>query len=95
MNEAIATLQKAFLLRPCADTVFSGRTRPCLQYQIKRCSAPCVGYVSKEAYAKLMGEAEAFLHGKSHDIQAKLAREMEAASADMDYEAAAALCDRI
>lgn len=95
MNEAIATLQKAFLLRPCADTVFSGRTRPCLQYQIKRCSAPCVGYVSKEAYAKLLGEAEAFLHGKSHDIQAKLAREMEAASAAMDYEAAAALRDRI
>lgn len=95
VNETLAFLQKAFLLRPCADTVFSGRTRPCLQYQIKRCSAPCVGKISEKDYAKLVQQAEDFLSGKSRAIQEQLAAEMEDASARMDYEQAAGLRDRI
>lgn len=95
VNKTIATLQKAFLLRPCSDSIFSNRTRPCLQYQIKRCSAPCVDYISKEDYGALIEESNQFLHGRSRDIQARLVEEMEAASASMEFEQAAALRDRI
>ncbi len=95
VNASIATLQKAFLLRPCSDSIFKNRTRPCLQYQIKRCSAPCVDYISKADYAELVREATDFLHGKSRGIQERLVKEMEDASAAMDYEKAAALRDRI
>ena len=95
MNEALAVLQKAFLLRPCTDNVFAARTRPCLQYQIKRCSAPCVGYVSKDEYGRLIGQARAFLKGKSREMQDELLVQMQAASEAMDYELAAALRDRV
>ncbi len=95
VNATITTLQKAFLLRPCADTVFANRSRPCLQYQIKRCSAPCVGYVSSTDYAALMAQAEAFLQGKSNQVKQDLVQQMEQASERMDYERAAELRDRI
>lgn len=95
MNEALSVLQKAFLLRPCTDFVFASRTRPCLQYQIKRCSAPCVGYVSKDEYATLIGQARAFLKGKSREMQDELLAQMHKASEAMDYEQAAALRDRV
>lgn len=95
VNETLAILQKAFLLRPCTDNIFAGRTRPCLQYQIKRCSAPCVEYIGKEEYGKLLAQAKAFLQGRSTEIQDELATQMQAASEAMDFETAAALRDRI
>lgn len=95
LNETLTLLQKVFLLRPCADSVFSNRKRPCLQYQIKRCSAPCVGKVSEESYRALVDQATAFLKGKSREIPKALLAEMEAASAVMEFEKAAALRDRI
>ncbi len=95
VNRTLNQLQKVFLLRSCADTVFQNRTRPCLLYQIKRCSAPCVGYVSGEDYAALVSDAERFLEGKSTRIQAELAAQMQAASDAMEFERAAALRDRI
>ncbi len=61
VNQAINTLQKAFLIRTCSDSTYENRTRPCLLYQIKRCSAPCVDYVTPEDYAALVGQAETFL----------------------------------
>ena len=88
-------LQRVFLLRNCSDSDFETRTRPCLQYQIKRCSAPCVGYISEGDYAKLVKDAERFLQGKTAALQAALAKEMQAASAAMEFERAAALRDRI
>ncbi|MBC7738610.1 MAG: excinuclease ABC subunit UvrC [Candidatus Saccharibacteria bacterium] len=88
-------LQKVFLLRNCTDSMFEGRTRPCLQYQIKRCAAPCVGKVTPEAYGTLVADAERFLQGKTTDVQANLAREMSKASDEMEFERAAALRDRI
>jgi excinuclease ABC subunit C len=88
-------LQKAFLLRSCSDSYFANRTRPCLLYQIKRCSAPCVGRTTPEDYAALIEEAKTFLKGRSADVQARLAVEMEAASAALDFEAAAIMRDRI
>ena len=95
VNKTLSHLQKIFLLRPCADNVFSNRDRPCLEYQIKRCSAPCVKKVDQKDYAELVAEAKEFLSGKSSAVQKKLAQAMEGASADMDYEVAALLRDRI
>ncbi|MBM3520530.1 MAG: excinuclease ABC subunit UvrC, partial [Alphaproteobacteria bacterium] len=95
VNRAINSLQKAFLLRFCNDSVFENRTRPCLLYQIKRCAAPCVNYVKPEAYDELVAGAEAFLAGKSQSVKADLARAMEEAAATLDYEQAARIRDRI
>lgn len=95
VNRTLNQLQKVFLLRNCSDAMFASRTRPCLQYQIKRCAAPCVGRVDEAAYAALVEDAERFLDGKSTAVQANLAREMSEASAAMEFERAAALRDRI
>jgi excinuclease ABC subunit C len=95
VNQTLTALQRAFLLRSCPDTVFNGRTRPCLLYQIKRCSAPCVGRVGLEDYGKLVAEAEEFLAGRSHDVQTQLAQRMQEASGHQDYETAALFRDRI
>ncbi len=95
VNRTLNQLQKVFLLRNCSDSMFDTRTRPCLQYQIKRCTGPCVGLISEEAYAESVRDAEKFLTGRTTDIQAKLASEMQAASDAMEFERAAALRDRI
>jgi excinuclease ABC subunit C len=95
VNRTITALQRAFLLRNCSDSVFASRTRPCLQYQIKRCSAPCVGYVGADEYAALVGQARDFLSGKSHQVQQRLAERMTAASEALEFEAAARYRDRI
>ncbi len=95
VNRTIAILQRVFRLRNCTDSYFAARTRPCLQYHIKRCTAPCVGKVSKDGYAAQIEEAQAFLDGKSHEMQKRMAEKMQEASADMDYEAAAVYRDRI
>lgn len=95
VNRTLNQLQRFFLLRDCSDSQFEARTRPCLQYQIKRCSAPCVGYVKADEYVKLVRDAERFLGGKSTRIQAELAQDMLSASENMEFERAAALRDRI
>ena len=89
------TLQKAFLLRTCEDSVYAVRTRPCMLHQIKRCAAPCVGLVSVEDYQELADEAADFLRGKGADLQKRLAAEMEEAAEAMEFERAARLRDRI
>lgn len=95
LNATMAILQKIFLLRPCDDSIFKNRSRPCLQYQIKRCTAPCVNYVTAEDYAEQVKRARDFLKGRGRDVQDTLTIEMEAASEAMDYEKAALLRDRI
>ena len=95
VNRTLNQLQRFFLLRDCSDSQFEARTRPCLQYQIKRCCAPCVGYVKAEEYATLVRDAERFLGGKSTHIQAELAQDMQTASDNMEFERAGALRDRI
>ena len=95
VNRTLNQLQRVFLLRDCSNSMFESRTRPCLQYQIKRCSAPCVGKISPADYQQTVQDAEKFLSGKSTDIQARLGREMAQASEDMEFERAAALRDRI
>ncbi|MGH1331818.1 MAG: excinuclease ABC subunit UvrC [Paracoccaceae bacterium] len=95
VNRTLSQLEKVFLLRNCSDAMFEGRTRACLQYQIKRCSAPCVGKISAEDYAQLVSDAERFLQGKSTNVQSDLAAQMAQASEAMEFERAAALRDRI
>ena len=95
VNRTLNTLQRAFLLRSCSDSVFESRTRPCLLFQIKRCSAPCTQRIDKEAYSELVREAELFLTGKSRAVQELLAKEMTGASEALDFERAARLRDRI
>ena len=95
VNRTLNTLQRAFLLRSCSDSVFDSRTRPCLLFQIKRCSAPCVNRIDLGGYHELVEEAESFLHGKSQVVQDELKAEMTKASDAMDFEAAAKLRDRL
>lgn len=95
VNRVLTALQRAFQLRTCADTVFNTRTRPCLQYQIKRCTAPCVEKVTPAEYAEQVREARQFLEGRSRDIQAELAADMQAAAEALEFERAAKLRDRI
>src|ERR1700742_4726098 len=95
VTRTLNTLQRAFLLRSCSDSVFAARTRPCLLFQIKRCSAPCVGRLDEAAYGELVQEAEDFLHGKSRAVQDQLVSEMTAKSDALDFEAAARLRDRL
>jgi len=95
VNRTLMSLQRAFLLRNCSDNVFSNRTRPCLQYHIKRCTAPCVGLVSKEDYAQQFEQARLFLSGESKAVQEDMAAKMQTASKAQDYEEAAKYRDRL
>nr|WP_321985464.1 excinuclease ABC subunit UvrC [uncultured Lichenicoccus sp.] len=95
VNQTVTAMQRVFLLRSCADTVFATRTRPCLLHQIKRCSAPCVDRIDKAGYDRLVAQARAFLSGKAGTVQRELAVEMEQAAEALEFERAAALRDRI
>jgi excinuclease ABC subunit C len=95
VNRTLIALQRAFLLRSCSDSIFGARTRPCLLYQIKRCSAPCVGRIDGPAYAGLIDEARQFLTGSSQEVKGHLSTEMQRASDNLDFEAAAMIRDRI
>ena len=95
VNRTLNALQRAFPLRTCSDSVFSSRSRPCLQYQIKRCTAPCVDYISREEYDCLVGETRDFLSGKSVKVSNALAVRMREASEQLEFETASVLRDRI
>ncbi|SMX24555.1 excinuclease ABC subunit UvrC [Boseongicola aestuarii] len=95
VNRVLNQLQKVFLLRNCTDATFEARTRPCLQYQIKRCAGPCVGLISEGDYASLVKDAQQFLRGRTTAVQETLAAEMQNASEAMEFERAAALRDRL
>ena len=95
VNETLSALLRAFPIRSCPDSIFANRTRPCLQYQIKRCTAPCVGRIGADDYAALVEQTRAFLSGRSGAIQAELQGQMQAASEDLAFEQAAAIRDRL
>jgi excinuclease ABC subunit C len=95
VRKTLNALQKLFLLRSCTDGFFNTRDRPCLLYQIRRCSAPCVDRIDKAGYDELVADARDFLMGKSTKVQAKLGEQMEAAAANLDFEQAAVLRDRL
>ena len=95
VNHTLNTLQKAFMLRTCTDSVYEGRTRPCMLYQIKRCAGPCVDLVTPQAYDELVSQATDFLRGKSNALREDLQDRMQTASDELDFELAARLRDRI
>ena len=95
VGRTLNTLQKAFLLRSCSDSVYESRTRPCMLHQIRRCSAPCTGLISLADYGRLVDQAELYLRGKSRKVQEGLSAEMTLAAENMEYEHAARLRDRI
>jgi excinuclease ABC subunit C len=95
VRESLHLLQKLFRVRQCEDSFFSNRSRPCLQYQIKRCTAPCVEYISADDYAIDVRDTTLFLEGKSSTVIDGLVARMETASTALDYEQAAGLRDQI
>ena len=95
VNRTINTLQRAFLLRTCSDSVYDSRTRPCLLFQIKRCAAPCTREIELEDYGKLVEEAGAFLSGKTDAVQRKLNALMEEAAEKLEFERAAKYRNRL
>ncbi|NIP72038.1 MAG: excinuclease ABC subunit UvrC [Gammaproteobacteria bacterium] len=95
VRETLSLLQKLFPVRQCEDSFFRNRSRPCLQYQIKRCTAPCVGYVDRDTYMADVHHAEMFLEGKSSEVIDELVRRMEKASEALDFELAARYRDQI
>lgn len=95
VKETLITIQKVFKIRNCADSYFNVRTRPCLQYQIKRCTAPCVDYIGREEYRQSVRDAILFLQGKSQLILEELAHRMEQAVSQLHFEEAARLRDQI
>lgn len=94
-RDVLNIMEKAFQLRNCSESFFRNRTRPCLQYQIKRCTAPCVGYVDKAQYRQQVEQAIAFLDGQDDGLTHQLQQQMEQAAIDLDYETAAQLRDRL
>jgi excinuclease ABC subunit C len=95
VRDSLNILQKVFRVRQCEDSFFRNRSRPCLQYQIKRCSGPCCGLVSKEDYAEDVRLASMFLNGKNQGIIEVYASKMEAASNALDFERAAIFRDQV
>lgn len=95
VNRTLSTLQKAFLLRSCSDSIYDSRTRPCMLHQIRRCAAPCTGLIAPDDYGALVAQAELFLRGKSRAVLASLSDQMQAASDALEFETAARLRDRI
>nr|WP_231710262.1 excinuclease ABC subunit UvrC [Roseibium limicola] len=95
VDRTINALQKAFLIRNCADSYYENRSRPCLLYQIKRCAGPCTNEIDPADYSGLVAEAKSFLSGRSGLIKTDLVKQMEAASENLDFERAAIYRDRL
>ena len=95
VRESLHLLQKLFRVRQCEDSFFRNRSRPCLQYQIRRCTAPCAGHVTAGEYAEDVRNTVLFLEGKSSDVIDGLIGKMERAAADLRYEQAAEIRDQI
>jgi excinuclease ABC subunit C len=95
VRTTLELVQKLFQIRPCQDSFFKHRQRPCLQYQIKRCTAPCVGYVSSEDYQQQIKNAKLFLEGKNNEVLAELLKSMQVAATQQAFEQAALLRDQI
>ncbi|MBT4161294.1 MAG: excinuclease ABC subunit UvrC [Gammaproteobacteria bacterium] len=95
VRDSLNILQKVFQVRQCEDTFFKNRTRPCLQYQIKRCSGPCCDLISPGDYADDVDHAVMFLEGRSKSVMNDYANKMEEASKNLDFERAAHYRDQV
>jgi excinuclease ABC subunit C len=95
VKESLNTMQKVFKVRQCEDSYYSNRSRPCLQYQIKRCSAPCVNLIEDVEYENDVRHAKMFLEGKNHELTNEITQQMTTAAKSMEFERAALLRDQI
>lgn len=95
VRESLGLLQKVFKVRQCEDSFYRNRSRPCLQYQIKRCSGPCVNKVDKATYDEDVRHTRMFLEGRSQEVISELVQTMETASEQLDFEKAAEIRDQI
>jgi len=95
VRKTLNELQKLFMIRQCQDSYFRNRSRPCLQYQIKRCTAPCVGYVDEDTYRADIDAAIGFLEGRNRNVIDTMIGRMETAAGEQDYEQAARFRDQI
>ena len=95
VRNTLSNLQKIFLLRNCTDSYYKNRSRPCLQFQIKRCSAPCVEKISQKDYSFNVSQAVDYLKGNDKSIIDNFIKQMEKASIDQNYEMAAFFRDQI
>ncbi|WP_019995654.1 excinuclease ABC subunit UvrC [Aureimonas ureilytica] len=95
VGRTVASLQRAFLLRTCTDSVYETRSRPCLLHQIKRCAGPCTREIPLEEYQALVNEAKGFLSGRSSQVKQAIASAMQEAAEDLDFERAAVFRDRL
>ena len=95
VRDSLLFIHKLFKIRQCEDSYFKNRSRPCLQYQIKRCTAPCVGYISAEQYRKDINHALMFLEGKSNQLIEDMVVQMEQTSEQLQFEKAAEYRDQI
>ncbi len=95
VRSALNQLQRLFKIRQCEDSFFRSRSRPCLQYQIKRCTAPCVGYIDPASYADDVRHAVMFLEGRNQEVIKELGARMDQAAERLDYEQAAYYRDQI
>ena len=94
-RDTLVVLQKLFNVRSCENSFFANRTRPCLQYQIKRCSAPCVGFISPEDYKADVDNSIRFLQGDTKELNQELIAKMEAAAEALEFEKAVFYRDRM
>ncbi|MCO8045732.1 excinuclease ABC subunit UvrC [Acinetobacter bohemicus] len=94
-RDTLVILQKLFNVRSCENSFFANRTRPCLQYQIKRCSAPCVGFISPEDYKEDVDNSIRFLRGDTRELNQELIAKMEAAAENLEFEKAVFFRDRM
>ncbi|NOQ15913.1 MAG: excinuclease ABC subunit UvrC [Methyloprofundus sp.] len=95
VRETLKLLQKIFPIRQCEDSYYNNRSRPCLQYQIERCTAPCVGLIEADKYREDVKNTELFLEGKSDLLIDKLIVDMDQLAAQLEFEQAAVVRDRI
>jgi len=95
VHKTLHLLETLFLIRQCEESVFRHRSRPCLQYQIKRCTAPCVGFIDEASYQEDVQHAVLFLQGKNQAVMTTLVEKMNAAKEKLAYEKAAKFRDQI
>lgn len=95
VRESIQLLQKVFKLRTCENSVFTNRSRPCLQHQIERCTAPCVGFISEADYNNDVNQAAMFLQGKTNEVIDALGEQMNTAATNQEYEMAVVFRNRM
>ncbi len=95
VRQSLGQLQKLFRIRQCSDSYFSNRSRPCLQYQIRRCSGPCVDLIDTDAYHRDVDNAIRFLSGKNDAVLVDLQKRMDQAANTLNFETAAQYRDQI